>query len=53
MRVLVLVEVQTEERFVNDVLTPHFETKQVFLSPKILTTKVVKSGRDFKGGASA
>ena len=52
VRVLVLVEGQTEERFVNDVLAPFFATKQVFLSPKILTTKVVKSGKDFKGGVS-
>lgn len=52
VRVLVLVEGQTEERFVIDVLTPYFEQKQIYLSPKILTTKVVKSGKDFKGGVS-
>ena len=52
VRVLVLVEGQTEERFVTDVLVPHYQTKQIFLIPKILTTKIVKSGSDFKGGVS-
>ena len=41
VRVLVLVEGQTEERFVTDVLVPHYQTKQIFLIPKILTTKTV------------
>ena len=52
VRVLVLVEGQTEERFVTDVLVPHFQSMQIHLFPKILTTKVVKNGPDFKGGVS-
>jgi Domain of unknown function (DUF4276) len=47
-----LVEGQTEERFVKDVLCPVFEPRGVFLFPTILTTKVVKSGPDFKGGVT-
>ena len=52
VRVLVLVEGQTEERFVTDVLAPYFMLKKIFLIPKILTTKFVKNGPDFKGGVS-
>lgn len=51
-RVLVLVEGQTEERFVKDVLQPHLWNKNVHLEPKILTTKRVKRGPDFKGGVT-
>jgi hypothetical protein len=49
-RVLVLVEGQTEERFVKDVLCPHLWIREVDLIPTISTTKRVKSGPDFKGG---
>jgi hypothetical protein len=38
-RVLILVEGQTEERFVKDVLAPAFVELQMFLSPTILVTK--------------
>ncbi len=49
-RVLILVEGQTEERFVKNVLRPSFWTKGMDLIPKIATTKRVKKGPDFKGG---
>ncbi len=49
-RVLILVEGQTEERFVKTVLRPEFWPKAVDLIPKIATTKRVKRGPDFKGG---
>lgn len=49
-RVLILVEGQTEETFVRDVLAPHFITRNVALTPKILVTRRVKSGGHFKGG---
>lgn len=52
-RCLILVEGQTEERFVKDVLCPEFETREFYLSPTILTTKVVKSGSNFKGGVTS
>lgn len=51
-RVLVLVEGQTEEVFVNQVVRPALVESGVYLIPKVLTTKVVKSGRQFKGGVS-
>lgn len=49
-RVLILVEGQTEERFVKDVLRPKLWLKAVDIIPKIVTTKRVKKGPDFKGG---
>jgi hypothetical protein len=51
-RVLVLVEGQTEERFVKDVLAPFFEPKELFLTPTVLVTKRVKDGQNFKGGVT-
>ena len=52
-RCLILVEGQTEERFVKDVLCPEFEPRGFYLSPTILTTKIVKSGPNFKGGVTS
>jgi hypothetical protein len=51
-RVLILVEGQTEERFVKDVLGPAFWEKELFFSPTILNTKLVKDGPNFKGGVT-
>lgn len=51
-KVLILVEGQTEERFVKDVLQPHLWTCDVHPEPKIVTTKRVKIGPQFKGGVS-
>jgi hypothetical protein len=51
-RVLILVEGQTEERFVKDVLGPAFWDKELFLLPAILATKRVKDGPHFKGGVT-
>lgn len=47
---LILVEGQTEERFVKDVLQPHLWSVGVHPEPKIATTKRVKFGAHFKGG---
>ena len=52
-RVLILVEGQTEERFVKDVLGPHFYARQLFFFPTILVTKRVKAGPNFKGGVTS
>jgi len=46
----ILVEGQTEEVFVRDVLTPYWSTQDIFPIATILRTKRVKSGSDFKGG---
>ena len=51
-RVLVLVEGQTEERFVKDVLCPHLWPRGIDTIPKVVTTKRVKRGPDFKGGVT-
>jgi len=52
-RVLILVEGQTEERFVKDVLSPAFEPRDLYITPTILKTKIVKDGPNFKGGISS
>lgn len=51
-RVLILVEGQTEERFVKDVLGPVFFDQQLFFQATILVTKRVKDGPNFKGGVT-
>ena len=52
-RGLVLVEGQTEERFVNECLEPHLRAQGLFVVPKIVTTKRVAAGADFKGGVAS
>lgn len=49
-RVLILVEGQTEERFVKDVLAPAFWARDLYFFPTILVTKRVKDGPNFSGG---
>jgi hypothetical protein len=51
-RVLILVEGQTEERFVKDVLSPTFFSRELFFHATILVTKRVKDGPNFKGGVT-
>jgi hypothetical protein len=51
-RCLILVEGQTEERFVKDVLAPHLATSSVHSTPVVLITKVVINGTNFKGGVT-
>lgn len=52
-RALILVEGQTEYRFVKDVLTPAFWPCGLDLIPTILVTKRVKDGPNFKGGVTS
>ncbi|WP_158100861.1 DUF4276 family protein [Variovorax sp. JS1663] len=49
---LILVEGQTEERFVKDVLAPFFEPSELFVTPVVLVTKRIKDGPNFKGGVT-
>ena len=49
-KVLVLVEGQTEEKFVKEVLNPHLNNYGKYLIPTLVNTKIVKSGPNFKGG---
>jgi hypothetical protein len=52
-RVLILVEGQTEERFVKDILGPSYWEKELFFQVTILVTKRVKAGPNFKGGVTS
>src|ERR1039458_4103189 len=52
-RVLILVEGQTEERFVKDVLGPAFWERDLFFQATILVTKRMKAGPNFKGGMTS
>jgi hypothetical protein len=51
-RILILVEGQTEERFVKDLLAPHLRAidPAASISATVIPTKRVLSGKDFKGG---
>ncbi len=49
-KVLILVEGQTEKAFVDKILSQYFCNKNIILIPKIVTTKNVKFGKNFKGG---
>lgn len=49
-QVLTVVEGQTEEQFVKEVLAPELVQYGIFLNPKIVVTKVVKGGPNSKGG---
>ena len=50
IRVHILVEGQTEETFVRDVLMPHCAARDIYLHTILATTKRVKSGPNFRGG---
>jgi hypothetical protein len=52
-RGLVLVEGQTEERFVNECLGPYLLAKGLVLVPTIVKTKRVVGGSHFKGGVAS
>lgn len=51
-KILILVEGQTEERFVKDILRSHLSAFETEIIPKIVTTKMEKSGSQFQGGLS-
>ncbi len=52
-RILILVEGQTEEKFVKDIMNPVFDQRGLFLTPIIIRTKEVKAGPNFKGGVNS
>lgn len=52
-RLLILVEGPTEERFVKLVLSPHLLARSVVAIPRILVTKRVDNGPNFKGGVTS
>jgi hypothetical protein len=49
-KVLILTEGPTEEAFVKHILGEHLLMFDVMLIPKIVTSKKVKNGPNFKGG---
>jgi len=49
-QILILVEGQTEEEFVKQVLNPYLNQYGRHLNPTIINTKIVKGGKNFKGG---
>jgi hypothetical protein len=49
-KILILVEGQTEETVVRDVLSPYLGKSGIYSEPVILETKREKCGRAFKGG---
>ena len=49
-KVLILVEGQSEETFVREILAPHLFANGVYLQATLMTTRRVKRGPDFKGG---
>lgn len=52
-KILILVEGQTEETFVRNVLAPHLQKHEIYdVRVTLLTTKRVKSGPSFKGGVT-
>ncbi len=52
-RCLILVEGQTEERFVKDLLAPSMQPLGLVVIPTVLKTKKVLRGPDFKGGVTS
>lgn len=50
-QVIILVEGPTEETFVKEVVRPYFQGHNVWVTPTIINTKIVKDGKNFKGGA--
>lgn len=51
-KIMILVEGQTEERFVKNRLSPYLADKNVHIIPTIIKTKRVLRGPDHKGGVT-
>lgn len=52
MKLHILVEGQTEEMFVNEILRPFFNDYGIHVIPIIISTKKLRDGTKFKGGLS-
>ena len=46
---MILVEGQTEEKFIKELLAPYFENKSIYIVPIIVSTSRRKSGSKYKG----
>lgn len=51
-QILVLVEGPTEDTFIKQVVNPYLHAHGRYLSSTIINTKIVKGGKNFKGGIS-
>lgn len=49
-RIAILVEGESEEKFVTELLVPHFLKFDLYITPIIVETKRLKSGKKFSGG---
>ncbi len=52
-KAFVYAEGQTEERFIKDILAPHLVGFHLWVVPVVATSKIVKSGPNFKGGVGS
>jgi hypothetical protein len=52
-RLHILVEGQTEETLVRDVLAPHLGSRGIHATSVLLKTKRLKTGGSFKGGVTS
>lgn len=52
-KILILVEGQTEEKFIKNKLSPYFHSKSIFFHPTIICTKRTLSGAHYKGGINS
>src|SRR6478609_6199283 len=52
-KILILVEGQTEETFVRDILAPHLLGFEKLIVATLVVTKRVKNGPNFKGGVTS
>jgi len=49
-KILILVEGQTEEKFIKELLVPYFNSKSIYIIPIIISTSRTKNGLKHKGG---
>lgn len=47
---MVIVEGQTEETFIKELLNPYFLDHNIWITPTVINTKIEKGGNNFKGG---
>ena len=53
LQILICVEGQTEETFIKEVIQPFLLKFNIFITPTIINTKIVKGGNNFKGGLNS
>jgi hypothetical protein len=51
-KILILVEGQTEEEFIKEIIAPYLHSRNIFIIPTVITTKENVRGPNYKGGIS-